>query len=613
MKHAVIFFALIGFSGLAWAQTWTRQDSAAQTRTLYAVAFLDTNCGWAVGEWGTIRKTVDGGETWNGHTTGTENAEYSVCFADTMHGWSISAAGWARRTVNGGATWTQMNTGTSEWLRDIVFLDTLRGWMVGQGGTIKKSVNGGTTWTTQTTGSWRNINSVDFVDTLHGWAVGSGIIFRTVNGGSTWTNQTNLNWLAFWAVDFVDTLRGWAVGDDGRIWATVNGGTSWTQQTSGTAADLRCVSFADENNGWIVGDGGVIIHTENGGVNWSPQASGTTVNLQGVTFADAGHGWAVGASGVILHYHVESQSLPPAPFDLASPVSGTVVTTSSVNLSWFHSANPDGPAPLYEVWMDTLSGFSTMWQAATGIPDSMLTVSALLDDYHYYWTVRALDDNTDGTWAGDSFMFITSYQADPPGPFGLSFPADSAVLHAFPVALDWGNAIDPDFGSVVHYDVWLDTLPTLATAWPIADSIAAGFLSVSSGFLEDRWYFWTVRATDVNTSGTWANDTLCFLWDAESSANDPQSLMVSEFYLAQNYPNPFNPLTNIRFGLPKESFTSISVYDLLGRRIADVFFGRLQAGTHEVAWDGSAFPSGMYLLRLQANDGTLLCKMLLTK
>jgi 1,4-alpha-glucan branching enzyme len=76
----------------------------------------------------------------------------------------------------------------------------------------------------------------------------------------------------------------------------------------------------------------------------------------------------------------------------------------------------------------------------------------------------------------------------------------------------------------------------------------------------------------------------------------------SEYVLEQNYPNPFNPSTVIRFALPRSEYVRLAVYDLLGKEIAVLREGVVEAGRHTVSWDGkgSAAPvaSGVYFVRL---------------
>lgn len=68
----------------------------------------------------------------------------------------------------------------------------------------------------------------------------------------------------------------------------------------------------------------------------------------------------------------------------------------------------------------------------------------------------------------------------------------------------------------------------------------------------------------------------------------------------ENFPNPFNPTTTFMVALPFAAETVLSIFDLLGRPVAEVFRGELTAGTHTFTWSGSNVSSGMYYYRLRA-------------
>ena len=70
------------------------------------------------------------------------------------------------------------------------------------------------------------------------------------------------------------------------------------------------------------------------------------------------------------------------------------------------------------------------------------------------------------------------------------------------------------------------------------------------------------------------------------------------FALEQNYPNPFNPSTTIRYSLPEESHVQLTIYNLLGQKVATVVNGIEDAGYKSVLWNGSGFASGMYMYRI---------------
>lgn len=86
-----------------------------------------------------------------------------------------------------------------------------------------------------------------------------------------------------------------------------------------------------------------------------------------------------------------------------------------------------------------------------------------------------------------------------------------------------------------------------------------------------------------------------------------------EFELGQNYPNPFNPETSIKFQIIENGFTSLKVYDILGREVAVIVSEMLNKGTYTVTLDGSELSSGTYFYRLKSGEYTSSKKLLLLK
>jgi hypothetical protein len=85
------------------------------------------------------------------------------------------------------------------------------------------------------------------------------------------------------------------------------------------------------------------------------------------------------------------------------------------------------------------------------------------------------------------------------------------------------------------------------------------------------------------------------------------------FALRQNYPNPFNPSTTISFDLPEPSAVRLTVYDMLGRRVAVLVDGVSEAGTHTVGFDATGHPSGLYFYKLDAGRFSDTRKMMIMK
>ncbi|MBP6671889.1 MAG: T9SS type A sorting domain-containing protein [Bacteroidetes bacterium] len=85
------------------------------------------------------------------------------------------------------------------------------------------------------------------------------------------------------------------------------------------------------------------------------------------------------------------------------------------------------------------------------------------------------------------------------------------------------------------------------------------------------------------------------------------------FSLEQNFPNPFNPSTSIEYQLPAAGKVTLSVFDALGREIAELVNEVKDAGRYSVRFDGTQRPSGIYFARLSSGGKTSVKKMLLVK
>ncbi|TFB13251.1 T9SS type A sorting domain-containing protein [Candidatus Marinimicrobia bacterium MT.SAG.4] len=85
------------------------------------------------------------------------------------------------------------------------------------------------------------------------------------------------------------------------------------------------------------------------------------------------------------------------------------------------------------------------------------------------------------------------------------------------------------------------------------------------------------------------------------------------YRLSQNYPNPFNPSTTIIYELPITVDVKLSIYNLNGQIIMQINKGIQSAGSHQIIWDASEFPSGIYFYKLQTGGFSKTKKMVLLK
>jgi hypothetical protein len=86
-----------------------------------------------------------------------------------------------------------------------------------------------------------------------------------------------------------------------------------------------------------------------------------------------------------------------------------------------------------------------------------------------------------------------------------------------------------------------------------------------------------------------------------------------EFALTQNYPNPFNPTTAIGYQLSANSFTTLKIYDAIGREVATLVNEVKEAGSYSAQFDGTKLSSGLYFYKLTTNQFSSIRKMLLLK
>ncbi len=123
-----------------------------------------------------------------------------------------------------------------------------------------------------------------------------------------------------------------------------------------------------------------------------------------------------------------------------------------------------------------------------------------------------------------------------------------------------------------------------------ADLLAGTFVSTTSPSYDSNYWYHTV-ATFASV----------------------QPAQPSTFRLAQNYPNPFNPSTTISFDLKQNSKVVLSVTDMLGRTVATLVNATQSAGHHDVKFDASNLPSGVYQYTLKTNGESFTQRMVLSK
>ncbi len=88
---------------------------------------------------------------------------------------------------------------------------------------------------------------------------------------------------------------------------------------------------------------------------------------------------------------------------------------------------------------------------------------------------------------------------------------------------------------------------------------------------------------------------------------------IEAFELYQNYPNPFNPSTTIKFNIHQTGYTTIKIYDIMGKEIETLLESKVNAGLHEIHWSAQSLSSGVYFCRMQSGSISLTKKLIYQK
>ncbi len=138
-----------------------------------------------------------------------------------------------------------------------------------------------------------------------------------------------------------------------------------------------------------------------------------------------------------------------------------------------------------------------------------------------------------------------------------------------------------------------------------------------TGDTPDSASIWISASEDTSqTSSTASIGTVFFVDDLSLTGiatGVNENVQVLSFKLNQNYPNPFNPTTTISYSIPKSSFVTLKVYDLLGNEVATLVNEDKSAGYYQVKFNASNLASGVYFYRLIAGNRVEVKKLILTK
>ncbi|MBL7128929.1 MAG: T9SS type A sorting domain-containing protein [Ignavibacteria bacterium] len=493
--------------------------------------------------------------------------------------------------------WFMQNSRTSEVLRGVSFINSQTGWAVGHGGVIVKTTNGGTNWFPQSSGTSQGLISVKFINEYTGWAVGgheynyTNIILKTTNGGQSWFTQYYSTSIGIaHELFFINSNTGWIAcsGNNGKVLKTMNGGQNWTVLNTGVNTNITSCFFLDQNVGWVIGDYGAIFKTTNGGNSWVTQYCNTTQGLLGLYILNSSTGHVTGHNGI--YFKTTNGGLNWISKSIGYTIRMVAVYFVNVNKGWMVGGSyPGGDSQI----LKTTNGGDN-WVSQTK------PTTLWLDD------IMFVNSNTGWLVGNQGTILKTLTGGEPlPVPTLVSPPNGSNNVPLTPT-LFWNH-----ISGVIHYKVQVSRVSNFSALTDSA-TVTINQYPIPSGKLTNiTTYFWRVNATNSTGTGPWSE-----VWNFSTipvGIKKISSLIPEKYNLYQNYPNPFNPETNIKFDIPKASNVKIIVYDNLGRIISEIANKKLSAGSYEVEWDASGYPSGLYFYKIVTEEFINVKKMILIK
>jgi regulation of enolase protein 1 (concanavalin A-like superfamily) len=188
------------------------------------------------------------------------------------------------------------------------------------------------------------------------------------------------------------------------------------------------------------------------------------------------------------------------------------------------------------------------------------------------------------------------------GPLPVELLTFSATHGDGEVTLSWLTASETD---VATFEVLRDGVRIWSLLSQGSSSSGAEYRRTDTGLINGQAYRYTLAEVDLSGLRT----TLAEL-TATPGIGRPS---VTDYAMYPNYPNPFNPKTTIAFDMVEAGHVDLAVFNLMGQKVSELVNGRMAAGHHQLSFDATGLPSGLYVYRLNVNGYVSEKKMLLMK
>ncbi len=642
--------------------TWFVHSNLVGTASrINAMSFINPDTGWVCNDSGKVFRTNDGGITFTQQLITNNFSLFDVSFVDKDHGWLCADSGYTYRTDNGGQKWMKIYSNYPEPLLSIEFRDKDTGFVCGEKGYLYKTIDGGLTWGLRSSGTINTLRKISMkADTIfaagnNGTVVlsvnggisfslatvpsagtalyniayaGNGYVytgtnlgkgFRSTNLGNSWqqlaSNTSSLNWL--FAADFISPRVGIIAGRAGTVLRPAPTGDSLRVNPRITSETFRAVqNFTGSPVIYAAGLGGIAFKSTNNGISWSTLTLPSGINtMSAISFTDPDHGVMVGTNGRVNYTSNGGSSWVPYSFGTArfwgvdikgnygyaGNSSGTIIRTTDGGAVWTNLSSAGG---MYIYDVDVVN--DSVAFIATGLQENSIYRTK---DYGVTWDLMyntSIASLFSVAFANDSIGFAAGqkgqfYYTTDAGTNWTKVPCDSNYDY---FSIDITNYPQ---GYISGTDGKLTGF-TMSPSGPVVTDLPSGTMSslfgISASKKNDAGGFTIVMAG--------ANGNILRYHDPATSVSVPTLIPVG-FTVEQNFPNPFNPSTTIRFTLDRSMPVTVTITDMLGRRVQTLTEREYPAGPQQITWDASGLANGVYYYTIRTSDAVVTKKALLIK
>ncbi|HQK98152.1 MAG TPA: YCF48-related protein [Bacteroidia bacterium] len=308
MKKFSTFFTAINIIGLLLLSTsseaqWQYVNPKPQGNNLNSSVFVSATIGWIAGDYGTIIKTADGGNTWtNQYCLQNKNIiDFSAINTNSL--FFIASDNQLYGSSNGGNSWSKKFKFLSSNVTSLSFLTANEGWAT-QGSSIEHTTDGGLTWNSQTVLPGETFASVKIASNGEGFAVStSGTILKYSNTGQTWSTVNSIAG-TYKAMAILQSGTTGLIVINSTLYKSSNSGFTWndpvTTPTEFGTSNVSGLYILSSSDYYATLANGTIVYSHNGGSTWSANTDFSGYQLNGIVATQLNEGIAFGNNGIIV-------------------------------------------------------------------------------------------------------------------------------------------------------------------------------------------------------------------------------------------------------------------------------------------------------------------------